>query len=430
MSERVAVPRPPPLVRGGLRAWAPLARRAVLSRLSGLERGGLTLVEGGTTHRSGAAVSDFPVAARLQVHDPVFYAYVVLRGSIGAAESYALGHWDCDDLTALVRILAHQPALREGLLRDAAARLLRPLLWLAHRARRNTQVGSRRNITAHYDLGNEFFERFLDPTLTYSCAVFEDAAESLEEAQRAKYDRICRKLELAPGLDVLEIGTGWGGFAIHAAQRYGCRVVTTTISQAQLELARERIDKAGVSHLVTVLNEDYRDLAGEFDRLVSIEMIEAVGADYFDVFFETCSRRLRRDGLMLLQAILTPDPSYADSLRSVDFIKRFIFPGGQLPSIGAICASLARRTDLRLTHLEDLTAHYPTTLRRWHERFTANREGIRQLGYPERFLRLWDLYLCACEGNFLERAVGVAQIALAKPLCRIGPAAGRWQDAA
>jgi cyclopropane-fatty-acyl-phospholipid synthase len=389
-----------------------------------MQRGSVTLLEGGVAQCSGRPGFEAPKAT-LEVRDPRFYSYLAMRGSVGAAESHALGHWECDDLTALVQAMALNPELSSGLLRDAKSRWLRPLLWLGHRRRRNTARQSRRNISAHYDLGNQFFELFLDPTLTYSCGIFEEPSATLEEAQTAKYDRICRKLELRPEHDVLEIGTGWGGFAIHAARHYGCRVVTTTISREQFEEARRRIHAAGLSDRVTTLNQDYRDVRGRYDRLVSIEMIEAVGADFLTTFFATCSRHLSADGLMLLQAILTPDSSYEDSLRSVDFIKRYVFPGGQLPSVGAICKAVANATDLRLTDLEDLTPHYATTLRCWHAAFSARRAKARALGYPERLLRLWDLYLCACEGNFRERKIGVAQLVFAKPFCRAGPVAPR-----
>lgn len=418
-SQRVALPHLAPPTLAFLRCVAPLTRRLALARLERLERGSLTLTEGDAIHRLGRPAADLPESPVIRVRDPGFYGFVLLRGSVGAAESYALGHWDCDDLTGLVRLAATDGGLGNRLLRDEA-RWARPLLWLARRMRRNTLQRSRHNTEAHYDLGNDFFQLLLDRTLTYSCAVFETPAYDLEEAQIAKYERICRKLELRPHHEVLEIGGGWGGFALHAASRYGCRVVTATLSREQWALARERVEEAGLSERVRVLHQDYRQLRGRFDRLVSIEMIEAVGADYLESFFRICSERLRPDGLMLLQVILTPDPGYAASLRSVDFIKRYIFPGGQLPSLGAICASLGRASDLRVTHLEDLSPHYATTLHQWREAFAKNRERIRTLGYPERFLRLWELYLCTCEALFLERIIGSAQIVLAKPLFREG----------
>ncbi|HEY2387083.1 MAG TPA: cyclopropane-fatty-acyl-phospholipid synthase family protein [Candidatus Binatia bacterium] len=378
------------------------------------------LTEGAASTRFGTAHPDSPTA-KIRVHDPSAYSALVLRGSLGLAESYVLGHWDSDDVPAVGRIAARHPHLMVGSSSGA--------LRFTHRSHRNTVRASRRNIAAHYDLGNDFFELFLDPTLTYSCAIFERESDSLEQAQIAKYDRVCRKLDLRPGHDVLEIGTGWGGFALHAARHYGCRVVTTTISPAQFGRARERVADAGLTELVTVLNDDYRSLRGRFDRLVTIEMIEAVGAHLLETFLAACGRLLRDDGLMLVQAILTPDETYADSVRSLDFLKCYVFPGGQLPSVGALTTAVGRRTDLRLTHLEELTPHYTATLRRWREAFARNRAEIAARGYPERLLRLWELYLGWCEGYFIERAIGVGQIVFAKPLSRQGPVAGRVTSA-
>jgi cyclopropane-fatty-acyl-phospholipid synthase len=327
------------------------------------------------------------------------------------------GEWSCDDLTGVIRILARNARVTSGL-DSGLGRLAAPVLRAYHSLRRNTRAGSARNIHEHYDLGNDFFELFLDRTLTYSCGLFERDDATLEEASIAKYDRLCRKLELGPDDHVLEIGTGWGGFAMHAAGRYGCRVTTTTISEQQHDLACERIAAAGLANRVTVLKRDYRDLEGTFDKLVSIEMIEAVGDAYLDGFFQVCAERLKPDGMMGLQAITTPDQTYDRHVNSVDFIKRYIFPGGSLVSIGRIAQAVARVTDLRMAHLEDITPHYATTLRGWRERFFKNLDQVRALGYPERFVRMWEFYLCYCEGGFLERAIGDVQIVLAKPLCR------------
>lgn len=413
MPDRLHLPTRGRLSQRVHRFLAPLSRRIVLQGLRRLARGSVTLIDGEKTRRFGTREGEPGVTIR--VHDPSFYSTLLLRGSVGAAEGYVLGDWECSDLTALARIVALNPQLTDGLLHDSAAALRRPALWLAHRLRRNTASKSRSNIAAHYDLGEDFFELFLDPTMTYSCAIFESDADTLEQAQIAKFERICRTLELRPGHRVLEIGTGWGSLAIHAARRYGCHVVTTTNSRAQFEFARGRVQRAGLENSVTVLNDDYREIRGRFDRVMAIEMVEAVGAEFLAVFFEACSRLMRSDGLLLLQAILTPDPAYASSLRSVDFIKRYIFPGGQLPSVGALCTAIARRTDLRLVRLEDLTSHYAATLRRWGSAFARNRARIANRGYPEPFLRLWELYLHSCEGYFAEHAVGVAQIAFAKP---------------
>jgi cyclopropane-fatty-acyl-phospholipid synthase len=292
---------------------------------------------------------------------------------------------------------------------------------LAHRARRNTVAGSRRNIKAHYDLGNEFYRLFLDDTLTYSCGIFEREESSLREASVAKYDRICRKLALSPADRVLEIGTGWGGFAIHAAAQCGCRVTTTTISDRQHELAAERIAAAGLADRITLLKTDYRDLTGTFDALVSIEMIEAVGHHFLDDFFRVCGRRLKPDGQMLLQAITIRDQVFDWHKRNVDFIKRYIFPGSCIPSIAAISDAVARATDLRMVHLEDITTHYATTLRRWRENFFANLDQVKALGFPDAFIRMWEFYLCYCEGGFAERYLGDVQVLFTKPMCRREP---------
>jgi cyclopropane-fatty-acyl-phospholipid synthase len=295
------------------------------------------------------------------------------------------------------------------------SRLSAPLLKLAHWLNRNDKTGSRRNIAAHYDLGNEFFELFLDETMAYSCGIFETAGASLLQASTAKFDAACGKLELKPDQHLLEIGTGWGGLAIHAAREYGCRVTTTTISREQYEFARERVARAGLSDRITLLLEDYRDLRGEYDALVSIEMIEAVGDQYLDTYFGRCNELLRPSGAMLLQAITIRDQFYDQARHSVDFIKRFIFPGSFIPSVQALINSLARATDLKLFHMEDIGPHYARTLRAWRERFLARQADVRALGYPERFVRMWEFYLCYCEGGFEERQLGDVQMLLTKP---------------
>jgi cyclopropane-fatty-acyl-phospholipid synthase len=397
------------------RAFERFTRRAVCARLGAIDRGALTLVEGARRQRFGPA--DAELAATASVADPRFWGAIALRGSVGAAEAWMEGWWTSDALVDVIRVLARHRDVMSGIERGAA-RLAKPGLRLLHALRRNTRGRARRNIAAHYDLGNEFFALFLDPSLTYSCAVFERPEASLEEAQAAKYERICRKLHLRDGDHVLEIGTGWGGFALHAAGRHGCRVTTTTISRAQWEAAAERVRAAGLSDRVELLLEDYRDLRGRYDALVSIEMIEAVGAGHLDGYFRVCSERLRPAGAMALQAIVVADRDYESSRRNVDFVKRYVFPGGQLVSLGAICASLAAATDLRVTHVEDLTPHYAETLARWRARMAGNLDAMRALGLDGRFLRMWEYYLSYCEGAFRERANGVAQIVLEKPQAR------------
>jgi cyclopropane-fatty-acyl-phospholipid synthase len=279
---------------------------------------------------------------------------------------------------------------------------------------RNTRAGSRRNISAHYDLGNEFFRLFLDETLMYSCALFERPEMTLAQASTAKLDAICHKLALGPQDHVLEIGTGWGGFALHAAGRYGCRVTTTTISRSQHALACERVRAAGLEDRVNVILEDYRDLKGNYDKLVSIEMIEAIGHQYFGEFFRRCEQRLVPGGQMLLQSITIADRHYARARDEVDFIKRYIFPGCCIPAVSALAQAMADASDLRIVHLEDIGPHYATTLARWRDNFLANLDQVRGLGYPESFCRMWEFYLSYCEGGFAERALGDVQMLLTR----------------
>jgi cyclopropane-fatty-acyl-phospholipid synthase len=409
----VTVAGPTPISRR-LRALRERAARAiVLGLLRRLRGGELLLVEGASKSRFGAPAGARPLQTVLRVRSPAFYVQL-LRGSVGLGESYARGMWDSDDLVALTRIAARNMGPF-----DRARRLLAPALgplqgsarWLA----RNTRARSRRQIAAHYDLGNELFALFLDPTMMYSCAVFEPAACTLEQASLAKLERVCSKLALDPADHVLEIGTGWGGFAVHAASLYGCRVTTTTISAEQHAYALRRVREAGLSDRVTVLLEDYRDLRGTYDKLVSIEMIEAIGWQYFGTFFRRCSRLLAGDGAMLLQAIVIDDRAYEIEKARRSFINTCIFPGGCLPSLEVIGDWVARATDLRAVHVEDITAHYAITLERWRERFSSAGERLAELGYDERFRRLWELYLSYCEGGFRERRIRDVQLLLAKP---------------
>jgi len=397
-----------------------LARTAVFAQLQGLKHGEIAVVEDEERSTFGNRTQDCALQATIFVHDPRFYTDVALGGSVGAGETYFNGLWSCDDLTALGRMMIINGSVLDGM-EKGVARLTAPLRKLFHYLRQNTKTGSQRNIAAHYDLGNDFFSLFLDETMTYSCAIFEREDSTLHEASLAKIDRICRKLQLSPHDHLLEIGTGWGGFALHAAGRYGCRVTTTTISRQQYDLAVRRIADAGLADRVTVLLKDYRDLTGQYDKLVSIEMIEAVGYAFYDTYFRRCSELLKSDGMMLLQAIVIADQHYERARRSVDFIQRYIFPGSCIPSITAMCDSLTRASDLRLFHLEDLTPHYATTLRCWRERLFTNSGRVRALGYPETLLRLWEFYLCYCEAGFLERFIGDVHMLLTKPLCRREP---------
>jgi cyclopropane-fatty-acyl-phospholipid synthase len=401
---------PPPAIAVGL-----LARPIVRALLRGTKHGALTILESGHRHTFGTAAPGAP-APLVAVHDPRFYSGL-LRGSLGVSEAYGEGWFDCSDLAELALLAAlNMPALdrwRRGV-RPFVALPQATLSWCA----RNTPKRSRRRIAAHYDIGNDFFSLMLDETMTYSCAIFESPEASLAQAQIAKLDRICRKLELCPEDHVLEIGTGWGAFAIHAASQYGCRVTTTTISREQQRMALERIRAAGLDDRITVLLEDYRDLQGRFDKLVSIEMIEAVGWQYFDTFFERCASLLAPDGAMLLQAITIDERAYDVEKAKRSFANTHVFPGGCLPSLAVISRSVARVTDMRTISLEDITSHYVRTLRCWRENFLAQLERVRSLGYDGRFQRTWELYLAYCEGGFGGGRIGNVQILLAKPQFR------------
>ena len=395
-----------------------LARKLVLKSLAQVRQGHLVFIDRDERLEFGEAGSELTTTVRVQ--HPDFYRRVAFGGTIAAGEGYMDGLWSCNDLLALVRIMVRNQAAQQEL-EGGLARLTAPLQRLLHRLNDNTHSGSRRNIAAHYDLGNEFYQLFLDPTMAYSCGIFEHDDSTLEEASLAKFDRICRKLGLKPGMQVLEIGTGWGGFAIHAARNYGCHVTTTTISQQQYDLAARQIAAAGLNGQISLLLQDYRDLTGSFDRLVSIEMIEAVGHRHLPTYFRTCAERLKPDGAALIQAITMPDHLYDRYLDSPDFINRYIFPGSCCPSLHAISDAVARSTDLRLNSLEDLSPHYARTLREWRKAFHANLEQVRGMGFDERFIRMWEYYLCYCEGGFAERFTGVVQLLFSKPGYREEP---------
>jgi cyclopropane-fatty-acyl-phospholipid synthase len=399
-----------PALAGTLARWS---QRLVRAQLARLQHGTITLVDGARRDTFGHATPRCALHATLQVRDARFYAEIAFGGSVGAGESYMAGDWTCADLPALVRILLHNRAVLDGV-EGGLASFAEPLRRLLHATARNTRDGSRRNIHAHYDVGNDFFALFLDPSMMYSSAVFERPDMTLREASIAKLERICRKLELKPGDRVLEIGTGWGGFALHAAREYGCHVTTTTISREQHAWARERVDDAGLGERITLLADDYRDLTGQYDKLVSIEMIEAVGHQYFDAFFRVCSERLRPGGTMLLQAITIADQQYEAARDSVDFIKRHIFPGCCIPSIAALSASIARASQLRIIGLEDIGPHYATTLAHWRATLLSHADRVLALGYPDTFLRMWEFYFAYCEGGFAEGALGDAQILLTR----------------
>ena len=399
--------------------WQALARRAVLRRLQALRAGTLVIDVGSEHLRFGAGQPEVHV----RVLHPEFWARIAFGGSVGAGESFMDGQWRCDDVTALLRLLLRNRAVVDDLERGLAS-LSAPLRGLWHLIRRNTRAGSRRNIAAHYDLGNDFYRLWLDDSLMYSSAVFERPDMNLLEASNAKLERICRKLDLRRDDHVLEIGTGWGGFALHASGYHGCRVTTATLSRQQYDLARRRVEAAGLGDRVTVLLKDYRDLDGQFDKLVSIEMVEAVGAAYLGAYFRQCARLLKPEGVMLIQAITIADQRYAGSLKEVDFIQKHIFPGGFLPSVTALAAAMTGASDLRTVHLEEIGPHYAETLARWRDNFLRRIDEVRALGYPESFIRMWLYYLCYCEAGFRERDIGTVQMLLARPGWRGAPILG------
>ena len=391
-----------------------IAERAVRARMETLTSGELTVDDRTRSVLYGPGGGP---TAHVTVHEPGFYRAVAFGGHVGAAESYVAQQWTTPDLTSLIRLFVRNRDVLDGL-ETGFARLAQPLRMLLHALNRNTTSGSRKNIRAHYDLGNDFFRSFLDETMTYSAGIFEDGNATMKQASAAKYDRLCRKLDLGPHDHVVEIGTGWGGFAVHAASRYGCRLTTTTISKEQHALASERVKAAGLADRVEVLLEDYRSLSGTYDKLVSIEMIEAVGHHYYGTYFDQCARLLEPHGLAAIQAITIQDRFYESARKEVDFIKRYIFPGSCIPSI-SVLSQAAAPTDLRLVHLDDMTPHYAETLRRWRVRFNANWARIAEMGFDENFRRLWNFYFCYCEGGFDEAVLGSTQLVFAKPMARM-----------
>ena len=399
---------------------AQLGRKLLLAQLAKLEQGSIRIVEPAGDHRFGKRTAECDLAVTVHVKSAQFFADVAFGGTVGAGEAYIRGLWRCDDLTSLVRIFLRNRDLMNGM--DSRwAIFTQPFLKLFHTLNRNSKEGSARNISAHYDLGNDLYELMLDETMMYSCAIYPRPEATLHEAQIAKLDAVCQKLALQPQDHLVEIGTGWGGLAIHAATNYGCRVTTTTISREQHDYANAKIEKLGLANRITLLFEDYRDLTGQFDKLVSIEMIEAVGADFLETYLARCSSLLKPEGTMLLQAITIQDQFYERALASVDYIQRFIFPGSFIPSVTAITAAACEATDLKMSHLEDIGPHYATTLRHWRERFFASLPAARRLGLNDSFVRMWEFYLCYCEGGFMERALGDVHILLSKPGARRAP---------
>jgi len=400
-----------------------LLRRGVLRQMAQLKHGQLLVIEDGERLMFGTPGS--ALLGEIHVLDSAVWGMVAGNGSIGAGEAFIHGYWSSPDLTAVVRVFVSNLDVLDAM-EGGLARLGRPLVQGLHWLNRNTRKGSQKNIAAHYDLGNDLFEQFLDPTMMYSAAQFLTPEDSLEQAQLNKLERICQKLALKPGDHLLEIGTGWGSMALYAAQNYGCRVTTTTLSKEQYAFTAQRIEQLGLQDRVTLLLKDYRDLTGEYDKLVSIEMIEAVGHRFLPTYFKQCAHLLKSNGLMLIQAITIREQRYEQAKRGVDFIQRYIFPGGALPCVQKMLEVVSRDTDMNLLHMEDFGLHYARTLRLWHENFRRAHGRLSELGYDDYFLRLWEFYLCYCEGGFLERTIGTAQLLLAKPAAMTAPLLGRF----
>ena len=404
-----------------------VARKAIFQALKRVQFGGITVIEDyaqqtqaysfgsqAINSKSSSAIGRHFLHVTLTIHDISVYRQLLFGGSIALADSYINGEWDTDDLTGLIRLAARNLAVLNKL-ENRFAGISKAFEKANHQLRSNDQSGSKSNILAHYDLGNDMYQRFLDETMMYSSAVYKNPEATLSEAQQHKLALICQRLQLTADDQVIEIGTGWGGFAIYAASHYGCHVTTTTISDAQFDEAQARIDAAGLSDKITLLKEDYRNLSGQYDKLVSIEMIEAVGYEYLPTFFAKCNDLLKPTGLMVLQAITFNDQNYQDYIDSVDFIQTHIFPGGCLLSNQELNNQFTQQTDMVIKQLHDYGFDYAHTLRDWRIAFMSQREEIKALGYDEAFIRLWSFYFCYCEGGFLERTIGVVQVTAVKP---------------
>ncbi len=392
-------------------------RNVILRKLESIKYGCIEVIDPyGTSYIGDPKQSEFP-KAKLIIENPLFFRHVALKGALGAGESYMAGHWYSDNLVDLIGIFAINQEVLVSFERGLAV-LQKPFAWLFTMLTKNTLEGSQKNISAHYDLSNDMFKLFLDEKMMYSSAFYEKNDASLDEAATAKLARICQKMALGPKDSILEIGTGWGGFAVYAAKNYGCQVTTTTISKEQYDYATHLVKKEGLEDKITIYLKDYRDLSGEFDKIVSIEMIEAVGADFLETYLGKCSNLLKPSGQLFLQAITINDQNYERALKEVDFIKKYIFPGSFIPSVNAIISSAKKATDLRLYHLEDLTPHYARTLLDWRKRFLSKAHELKNLGFDERFIKMWDYYFCYCAGGFREHSIGSVHLVFGKPRYR------------
>ncbi len=394
-----------------------LSKKLVFKLLQNISIGHLIVEEQGVTYDFGQPKDQTDLVAHIHVQHASVYRDVLFNGTVGSGEAYMLGSWSSPDLVKVIRLMVLNMSMLQSM--NARGKWLKQVLArLMHALNHNSESGSRKNIAAHYDLGNDFFQLFLDRTMMYSAAIFPSTEASLEEASENKLKHICERLQLKADDHLLEIGTGWGGMAVYAARYYGCRVTTTTISKEQYEHACAWVRREGLQDRVTVMLKDYRDLDGLYDKLVSIEMIEAVGHQYYQTYFRRCAELLKPDGLMLIQAITIPDQRYERSKTSVDFIQRYIFPGGALPSIEVIARHVSSDTDMQIVGLEDITQHYAKTLAEWKRRFQTRLDEVKQCGFDDIFIRMWDFYLCYCEGGFSERVIGTSQLLFAKPRCQ------------
>ena len=391
---------------------AKIFKKLLLYQFKQIKYGCIILNEGDSKIVFGDENSNLKVEAHVLSDE--FYVLAGSGGDLGIAEAYSAGYWDADDMVKLIQIVIKNQEIQKSL-EGGFAKFLNPINRYIHRSRRNTVSGSKDNIVAHYDLSNEFFQTWLDKSMTYSCAIFEPENLSLYDASKEKLDRICRKLNIQSDDHIVEIGTGWGSFALHAVKKYDCRVTTTTISNRQYEYVAQLIEKEGVKDKITLLKNDYRELNGQFDKLVSIEMIEAVGHNYIEQFFKTCSSLLKPNGLMAIQGITYHEQGFENHLKSVDFIKKYIFPGSNLISVNHVLSVIKGYTDLSLVHLEDITKYYAETLKLWRDKYKSEIKEIKRMGYSDEFLRMWDYYFIYCEAGFRERFIGDVQLVMAKP---------------
>jgi len=392
--------------------------KAVLNLLSKMKLGTLHLVlPGGDQIRLGNGQGN--ITANVEIKNPDFFKRCVLYGDIGFGEAYVDGDWETDNITNVIKWfilnIENTPGASGSKTQSFAINVLKFFNKLYHTRRENSISGSKKNIAAHYDLNNDFFALFLDPTMTYSSAYFKEESMSLQQAQLAKYERLCTQLHLQPGDHVLEIGSGWGGNAIYMAKNYGCYVTTVTISEEQYKFAKEKVEQENLSDKINVIIQDYRYLEGKFDKIVSVEMLEAVGAKFYDAYFKKCSELLKKDGILAIQVITCPDSRFAGLRDGVDWIQKHIFPGSLLPSVGAINQAINNTSDLTLVDLKDIGLDYARTLQVWYEQFNKNIQEIKNLGFDEVFIRKWNYYLNYCEAAFAMRNINAMQLVYSRP---------------